>query len=119
RSDTVPLGRPLGNMQAFILDQQLRPVPRGVAGELYLGGAGLARGYINRLDATAEKFVPSPFSEAGERLYQTGDRARYLADGRIEFLGRVDNQVKVRGYRIEPREIELAMLDHPVVAESV
>ena len=119
QSDTVPVGRPLGNMQAYILDQQLRPVPRGVPGELYLGGAGIARGYINRPDATAEKFVPSPFSNAGDRLYTTGDRARYLADGRIEFLGRVDNQVKVRGYRIEPREIELAILDHPVVSESV
>ena len=119
QSDTVPVGRPLGNMQAYILDQQLRPVPRGVPGELYLGGAGIARGYINRADATAEKFVPSPFSNAGDRLYTTGDRARYLADGRIEFLGRVDNQVKVRGYRIEPREIELAILDHPVVSESV
>jgi amino acid adenylation domain-containing protein/non-ribosomal peptide synthase protein (TIGR01720 family) len=119
QSDTVPVGRPLGNMQAYILDQQLRPVPRGVPGELYLGGAGIARGYLNRADATAEKFVPSPFSNAGDRLYTTGDRARYLADGRIEFLGRVDNQVKVRGYRIEPREIELAMLDHPVVLESV
>jgi amino acid adenylation domain-containing protein/non-ribosomal peptide synthase protein (TIGR01720 family) len=119
QSDTVPVGHPLGNMQAYILDQQLRPVPRGVPGELYLGGACIARGYINRADATAEKFVPSPFSNAGDRLYTTGDRARYLADGRIEFLGRVDNQVKVRGYRIEPREIELAMLDHPVVSESV
>jgi amino acid adenylation domain-containing protein/non-ribosomal peptide synthase protein (TIGR01720 family) len=119
QSDTVPVGRPLGNMQAYILDQQLRPVPRGVPGELYLSGAGIARGYINRADATAEKFVPNPFSNAGDRLYTTGDRARYLADGRIEFLGRVDNQVKVRGYRIEPREIELAILDHPVVSESV
>jgi amino acid adenylation domain-containing protein/non-ribosomal peptide synthase protein (TIGR01720 family) len=118
-SDTVPLGRPLANVQGYILDQQLRPAGVGVPGELHLGGAGLARGYINRADATAEKFIPSPFSNAGERLYQTGDLARYLADGRIEFLGRIDNQIKVHGYRIEPREIEIALLDHEKVAECV
>lgn len=119
RSDTVPLGRPLANMQAYILDQQLRPVPVGVAGELHLGGAGLARGYINRADATAAKFIPSPFSNAGERLYQTGDRARYLADGRIEFLGRVDQQLKIHGYRIEPGEIETALLERQEIAQCV
>jgi len=118
-TDTVPLGRPLANMQAFILDEQLRPAPRGVPGELYLGGTGLARGYINHADATAEKFIPNPFSNAGGRLYKTGDLARYLADGRIEFLGRIDYQLKIRGYRIEPGEIELALLDHAAVAECV
>ncbi len=111
-SETVPLGRPLGNVQAYILDEELRPVAIGVAGELHLGGSGLARGYINRADATAEKFIPNPFSERGERLYKTGDRARYLSDGQIEFLGRIDNQVKVHGYRIEPAEIESALRDH-------
>ena len=117
-SDTVPLGRPLPNMQAYILDQQLRPAPIGVAGELHLGGAGVARGYINRADATAAKFIPSPFNSS-ERLYATGDRARYLADGRIEFLGRVDQQVKIHGYRIEPGEIETALLEHDEIAQSV
>jgi len=97
-SDTVPLGRPLANVQAYVLDRQLRPAPIGAPGELHIGGAGLARGYINRADATAEKFIPSPFSNDGERLYKTGDLARYLGDGRIEFLGRSDDQVKVHGY---------------------
>ena len=119
RSDTVALGRPLANMQAYILDQHLRPVPRGVPGALYLGGFGLARGYINRADTTADKFIPSPFGNPGERLYKTGDRARHLGDGQIEFLGRADDQVKVRGHRIEPREIELAVLEHAEVAECV
>jgi amino acid adenylation domain-containing protein/non-ribosomal peptide synthase protein (TIGR01720 family) len=119
RSETVPLGRPLGNVQAYILDDELRPVPTGVAGELHLGGAGVARGYINRADATAEKFIPNPFSDSGERLYKTGDRARYLSDGQIEFLGRVDNQVKIHGYRIEPGEIESALRDHKDVTTSV
>jgi len=117
-SDTVPLGRPLANMQAYILDQQLRPAPIGVTGELHLGGAGVARGYINRADATAAKFIPSPFN-SGQRLYQTGDRARYLADGRIEFLGRIDQQVKIHGYRIEPGEIETALLEHDEIAQCV
>src|SRR6185369_12440600 len=106
RAATVPLGRPLANVQSYILDQRLRPTPIGVPGELHLGGAGLARAYINRPEATAEKFIPNPFSDKGERLYKTGDLARYLDDGRIEFLGRVDQQVKIRGHRIEPREIE-------------
>jgi amino acid adenylation domain-containing protein/non-ribosomal peptide synthase protein (TIGR01720 family) len=119
RAATVPLGRPLANVQSYILDQQLRSVPSGVPGELHLGGAGLARGYINRPEATAEKFIPNPFSDNGERLYKTGDLARYLNDGRIEFLGRVDHQVKIRGHRIEPREIELALLGHEDVAECV
>jgi len=119
RSETAPLGRPLGNVQAYILDEQLRPVPIGVSGELHIGGAGLARGYINRAEATAEKFIPNPFSDRGERLYRTGDRARYLSDGRLEFLGRIDNQVKIHGYRIEIGEIESALRDHEDVSSSV
>ncbi|HWF88403.1 MAG TPA: amino acid adenylation domain-containing protein, partial [Pyrinomonadaceae bacterium] len=118
-SDTVPLGSALGNVQAYILDEELRPVPTGVAGQLHLAGAGLARGYINRPAATAEKFIPNPFSASGERLYKTGDRARYLSDGQIEFLGRIDNQVKIHGYRIEPDEIESALRDHEDVSASV
>ena len=118
-SDTVPLGRPLPNVLAYVLDPSLHPVPVGGLGELHIGGAGLARGYINRADATAEKFIPNPFSSCGERLYKTGDLARHLGDGRIEFLGRCDDQVKIHGYRVEPGEIEIALRKHPVVAESV
>ena len=118
-SETVPLGGPIGNVQTYILDEQLRPVPIGAAGELHIGGAGLARGYINRPEATAEKFIPSPFGERGERLYKTGDRASYLSDGRIEFLGRIDNQVKIRGNRIELREIEIALRGHDAITDNV
>ena len=118
-SDTVPLGRPLANVRAYVLDKLLRPVPIGAPGELHIGGAGLARGYINRAHATAEKFIPSPFSDDGERLYKTGDLARYLGDGRIEFLGRTDDQVKIHGFRIEPGEIEIALRNHAGISESV
>jgi amino acid adenylation domain-containing protein/non-ribosomal peptide synthase protein (TIGR01720 family) len=119
QSETVPLGRPLGNVRAYILDEELLPVPIGVAGELHLGGAGLARGYINRAGATAEKFIPNPFSDSGERLYKTGDRARYSSDGQIVFLGRVDNQVKIHGYRIELGEIENMLRAHENVISSI
>ncbi len=118
-SETVPLGRPLANVRAYVLDHQLRPAPIGAPGELHIGGVGLARGYINRAEATAEKFIPSPFSNDGERLYKTGDLARYLGDGRIEFLGRSDHQVKVHGHRIELGEIEIALRAHAQVSESV
>lgn len=119
-SATVPIGRPIANTTRYILDRHLQPVPAGVAGELYIGGAGVASGYLNQAEQTAARFIPDPFSpEAGRRLYKTGDLARYLIDGNVEFLGRVDHQVKVRGYRIELGEIESVLLQHPEVSETV
>ncbi|HVR95769.1 MAG TPA: amino acid adenylation domain-containing protein, partial [Thermoanaerobaculia bacterium] len=113
---TVPIGRPLANVQVYLLDRQQRLVPAGLPGELYIGGAGLARGYLLRPEWTAERFVPHPFSALpGERLYRTGDLARLLPGGDVEFLGRIDNQVKVRGFRIELGEIEAALARHPAV----
>ncbi|WP_236147178.1 non-ribosomal peptide synthetase [Scytonema millei] len=145
-SQTVPLGRPLANTQIYLLDPNLQPVPIGVPGELYIGGAGVARGYLNRPDLTQERFIPNPFWESresesreqgvqGERnlkslhptphtphptpLYKTGDLARYLPDGNIEFLGRIDRQVKIHGFRIELGEIEAALRQHPAIRETV
>ncbi|MBN1993050.1 MAG: amino acid adenylation domain-containing protein [Anaerolineae bacterium] len=144
---SIPIGRPLPDTQLYILDSRLQPVPIGVPGELYIGGAGLARGYLNRPDLTAETFIPNPFggikAEGGRRkdenglsssfiphpsslnphppslLYKTGDLARYLADGVIEFLGRLDHQVKIRGFRVELGEIEAVLHQHPAVREGV
>ncbi len=123
-SENIPLGRPIANTQIYILDSLLQPVPIGVPGELYLGGAGVARCYLNRPELTNEKFIFNPFAETQEigftqRLYKTGDLARYLPDGNIEFLGRIDNQVKIHGFRIELGEIESALKQHPTVRETV
>jgi amino acid adenylation domain-containing protein/non-ribosomal peptide synthase protein (TIGR01720 family) len=116
----LPMGRPLPNVSACLLDGQLRPVPRGVPGELFLGGEGLARGYLGQPGWTAEAFVPDPRGgHPGSRLYRTGDLARHLPDGNLEFLGRTDYQVKVRGFRVELAEIEAALTRHPAVREAV
>ncbi len=116
---TVLIGRPLANTRSYVLDSHRHPVPIGVPGELYIGGEGLARGYLNRPELTAEKFIPNPFSrEPGSRLYRTGDLARYRPDGNIEFLGRIDHQVKLRGFRVELGEIEAVLGQHPVVRET-
>jgi amino acid adenylation domain-containing protein len=115
----TPLGQPLPGVQTFLLDARLQPVPPGVAGELFLGGEGLARGYLHRPALTAERFVPHPYSQqAGARLYRSGDLVRRRADGSLEFLGRVDQQVKIRGFRIEPAEVEAALLALPVVQHA-
>ena len=112
------IGKAFDNVEVYILDRYLQPVPIGVAGELHIGGVGLARGYLHRPDLTDLKFIPHPFKKT-ERLYKTGDLARYLADGNIEFLGRIDNQVKIRGFRIELGEIETALVSHPEILEAV
>ncbi|KFE71961.1 hybrid non-ribosomal peptide synthetase/type I polyketide synthase [Hyalangium minutum] len=117
---SIPIGRPLPNVQAYVLDRHLQPVPRGVPGELYLGGEGLARGYWRQPELTVERFIPHPFSrEPGARLYKTGDLVRYLPGGLLDFLGRIDHQVKVRGFRIELGEIEAVLDDHPAVRQAV
>jgi amino acid adenylation domain-containing protein len=117
---SIPYGRPMANQHAYILDPYLQPVPVGVPGELHLGGVGLARGYFDRPDLTAEKFIPNPFGQQpGDRLYKTGDLARYMPDGNIELIGRVDYQVKIRGHRIELGEIIAALKQHPTIQQAV
>ncbi|MEH2030403.1 MAG: amino acid adenylation domain-containing protein [Nostoc sp.] len=116
----VPIGKPIHNAKVYVLDENLKPLPVGMVGELYVGGEGVGRGYINNLDLTLAKFVSDPFSsKSGARLYKSGDLARYLADGNIEYLGRIDHQVKIRGFRIELGEIEVAINQYPAVKETV
>ncbi|MEW6406470.1 MAG: amino acid adenylation domain-containing protein, partial [Chloroflexota bacterium] len=117
-SGAVPIGKPIANTKIHILDSNLRPVPIGVIGDLYIGGDGLSLGYLNRPELTAERFIQSPF-DSSKVIYKTGDLARYLSDGNIEFLGRSDGQVKVRGYRIETEEVEVALAGHPAVRQAV
>jgi len=114
------IGRPIANTQIYILDEHLHQVPAGVTGELYIGGAGVAKGYLNRPELTAERFIPDPFSdEPDAQLYKTGDLAQYLADDQIAFIGRSDHQIKIRGYRIEPGEIEYVLNKNPSIQKSV
>ncbi|MEX2212842.1 MAG: amino acid adenylation domain-containing protein [Phycisphaeraceae bacterium] len=119
-SDSVPIGRPIANMRAYVLNAERRPVPIGVPGELYVGGAGVGVGYLNRPDLTTARYIPDPFAgNQSRKLYRTGDLCRFRTDGSLEFLGRTDRQVKVRGCRIEPGEVEAAMVTHPAVKECV
>jgi surfactin family lipopeptide synthetase A len=114
-----PIGQPILNTQIYLLDEQMLPVPPGAVGEICIAGASLARGYRNRADRTAQKFIPDPFgAKPGSRMYKTGDLARLLPDGQISFVGRVDEQIKIRGFRIEPNEIVCALNQHPAVRES-
>src|SRR5262249_1755811 len=120
QSEIVHIGRPIINTRLYILDRHLQPTPVGVPGEIYVGGVGVGRGYLNRPELTAEKFVPDPFGQVpGARLYKTGDLGHYVADGNVNFLGRVDHQVKIRGFRVELGEIEAVLASHPGVQEAI
>jgi hypothetical protein len=122
--DSVPIGRPISGARLYVVDNHLQLAPVGVSGELYIGGAGLARGYLGRPDLTAASFIPDPFAgrggfgQPGDRLYKTGDRARYRVDGNLEYLGRADGQIKLRGFRIELAEIESVLLQRPDILEA-
>jgi len=116
---SVPIGRPIHNTKVYILDIDFSPMPIGLAGELYISGEGLARGYLNQPGLTADRFIPNPFDPAGGRLYRTGDKARWLSDGALEYLGRLDDQVKIRGHRIELSEVEVALLSHRDVGQAI
>jgi acyl-CoA synthetase (AMP-forming)/AMP-acid ligase II/aryl carrier-like protein len=116
----IPIGKPFSNTSVYILNKSMQPVPVAVPGELYIAGEGLARGYLNNPQLTAEKFIPNPFSDIdGERMYKTGDLARWLTDGNIEYLGRVDEQIKIRGFRIEPGEIEDVLKESGLIQQVV
>ncbi|KAF8970021.1 hypothetical protein BGZ46_010589, partial [Entomortierella lignicola] len=118
--ERLPIGRPISNTRVYVLDKHLNPVPLGVVGEMYLGGAGVAHGYLNRPELTAERFLPDPFSNVqGARMYKTGDLARYLPEGNLVFIGRNDNQIKIRGFRVELGEIEVRLAEHPQVRGAV
>jgi acyl-coenzyme A synthetase/AMP-(fatty) acid ligase/acyl carrier protein len=119
-ASSIPIGRPIANTMIFVLDAYRRPVPVGVVGELYIGGAGVARGYLNRKDLTDQKFIANPFGDSpSKRLYRTGDLVRYRTDGTLEFVGRIDDQIKILGYRVELGEIEAVISRHPNLRESV
>jgi len=119
RDRSIPIGRPIGNMRMHVLDEAMRQLPAGVTGEIYIGGAGVARGYLRQTALTAERFVPDPFStEPGKRLYRSGDLGRIRADGEMEYLGRTDEQVKIKGFRIELGEVEFVLRQHALVKES-
>ncbi|MEO0687672.1 MAG: non-ribosomal peptide synthetase, partial [Cyanobacteria bacterium J06649_11] len=119
-STTIPIGKPINNTQFYVLDDYLQPVPIGVPGQLYIGGVGLAQGYLNKPELTAEKFIPNPFSSsASSALYKTGDLVRYLPDGNLEYLGRIDYQVKLRGFRIELGEIESILIQYPGIKQAL